>query len=68
MGEPIAAAGNWRYLKANRPGEVGLYLVRLEIDGASVYNVARWDGVYWDMFNNQITHWAPLYSPSGDSV
>jgi hypothetical protein len=64
----IPAAGNWRRLKQGGPGEGGLYLVRLEIDGVCLYNVARWDGVHWDLFERQITHWAPLYSPTGDCV
>jgi hypothetical protein len=64
----FAAAGNWRYLRQLKPSEGGLYLVRLEIDGASLYNVARWDGVHWDMFDRNITHWAPLYNPSGELV
>lgn len=63
---PVAAGGNWRYLKAHRPTGGGLYLVQLQVLGETIYNVARWDGVHWDMFSEQITHWAPLYSPSGE--
>ncbi len=65
--EPVvAAAGNWRYCPRRQPFEGGTYLVCIEAAGLRTYAVSSWNGVHWS--HSGVTHWAPLYTPTGDRV